>query len=110
MNTEKLDKIVDIVFQEIGEIEHGDSDKGKYQGYFGLLNENGEVIAFKLPDIFYITEYFPILHMLEKTLDEDSFKYLMNKVGDRLKDFYDKKEPVEYERPIFDRFAFTYIR
>ena len=109
MNKDKLDKIIGDIFSEIGEIKHGDCDKGEYLGYNGLLNENGDLIAFKLTDLFYITKYFPLLDMLKNSLDEDSFKYLMNRVGNMLGDLYYTKEPVEYKRPIYNRFAFTYI-
>ena len=47
MKKDKLDKLVDEVFDQIGEIKHGDCGKGEYRGYGGLLDKNGNLIGFK---------------------------------------------------------------
>ena len=100
MNTEKLDKLIDNIFSEMGEIE-----RGKY----GFFNQHGEKICFGLTELFVVTENVPHLNTLEKIMDPKSFKYVMDEVGNRLfkiytynskiYSYYSTKKGVSYFKP-----------
>ena len=99
MNTNKLDKLVDQIFSEMGEIE---------QGRNGLLNERGELICFKLIESFRVTDNVPHLDMLRYSLDVESFKYVMDQVGSRLMNLYTTKQDVSYDEYYNNDFLYNY--
>ena len=101
MNTEKLDKLVDIIFSEMGKIK-----KGK----FGSLDESGELICYRTLTYFTVTKNVPYLDMLRYSLDDASFKYVMDQVGNRLSDLYDVKKPVSYYRSEGGKYLYNYIQ
>ena len=49
MNTEKLDKLVDQIFSEMGKIEDGKNV------FIGLLDKHGELICYGLTEFFIVT-------------------------------------------------------
>ena len=106
MNRNKLDKLVDQIFSEMGKIEKGE------KRYVGLLDESGELICYKSPSWFWfvVTDKVPHLNMLRYSLDDKSFKYLMDQVGNRLSDLYDVKKPVSYYRSEGGKYLYNYIQ
>lgn len=116
MKKDKLDKIVDILFQEVGELRlvwfSGHED---FEGYHGLLDNGGKLVAYgsgmgRSGD-FYITDNFPLLYTLKSSLDEDSFKYIINKVGNRLVKLYISNQEVEYSDYLGgSTYRFKYIK
>jgi len=109
MNKDKLDKIVDMIFREIGEMKEGLGGEGTYRNMSGLINEDGELLCYAMIRKFVITENVPALDILESSLDEESFRYIMNKVGNRLIKFYIRKRTVEYDKRTYPKFRFDYI-
>ncbi len=121
MNKDKLDKIVDILFQEVGELRLvGFSGHEDSEGYHGLLDNGGKLVAYgsgmgrsgmgRSGD-FYITDNFPLLYTLKSSLDEDSFKYIINKVGNRLVKLYISNQEVEYSDYLGEStYRFKYIK
>jgi len=121
MNKDKLDKIVDILFQEVGELRLvGFSGHEDSEGYHGLLDNGGKLVAYgsgmgrsgmgRSGD-FYITDNFPLLYTLKSSLDEDSFKYIINKVGNRLVKLYISNREVEYSDYLGgSTYRFKYIK
>jgi len=126
MKKDKLDKIVDILFQEVGELRLvGFSGHEDSEGYHGLLDNGGKLVAYgsgmgrsgmgrsgmgRSGD-FYITDNFPLLYTLKSSLDEDSFKYIINKVGNRLVKLYISNQEVEYSDYLGgSTYRFKYIK
>lgn len=105
MNTEKLDKLVNDIFSEMGEIKEGNNI------YSGLLDQDGNLICFKLTTSFRVMDYVPHLVMLNHSLDNKSFKYLMDQVGNRLINLYPngEKVAVEYKELKGLSYIFDYI-
>lgn len=100
MNKEKLDKIIDIIFQEVGELRDGFSGHEDFEGYYGLLDNDGKLLAYgrgvgKSGD-FFITDNFPLLYMLKTSLDPESFEYIINTVANKLVKLYISNRGVEY--------------
>ena len=96
MNTDKLDKLVDQIFSEMGEIKEGQKI------YVGLLDEHGELICYGLTQSFILTDNVPHLNTLEKIMDPESFKYIMDQVGNRLYKlyaYYPTNKNVSYYQP-----------
>ena len=116
MKKDKLDKIVDILFQEVGELRLvGFSGHEDSEGFHGLLDNGGKLVAYgrgmgRSGD-FYITDNFPLLYTLKSSLDEDSFKYIINKVGNRLVKLYISNQEVEYSDYLGEStYRFKYIK
>ena len=82
MNTEKLDKLVNDIFSEMGKIEEGQKI------YVGLLDKHGELICYGLTEFFIVTHNVPHLNTLEDIMDPESFKYIMDQVGNKLYKLY----------------------
>ena len=96
MNTEKLDKLVNDIFSEMGKIEEGKNV------FIGLLDESGELICYGLTQSFIVTHNVPHLNTLENIMDPESFKYIMDQVGNRLYKlytYYPTKKNVSYYQP-----------
>ena len=106
MNTNKLDKLVDQIFSEMGKIEEGEKI------YIGLLDESGELICYGLTQSFIVTHNVPHLNTLENIMDPESFRYVMDQVGNRLINLYPdgKKVPVEYKELKGLSYIFDYKR
>ena len=105
MNTEKLDKLVNDIFSEMGKIEDGKNV------FIGLLDKHGELICYGLTEFFIVTHNVPHLKTLENILDSESFKYIMDQVGNRLINLYPdgEKVPVEYKELKGLTYIFDYI-
>ena len=96
MNINKLDKLVDDIFSEMGKIEEGQKI------YVGLLDKHGELIGYGLTQSFIVTNNVPHLHTLENIMDPESFKYIMDQVGNRLYKlyaYYPTNKNVSYYQP-----------
>ena len=106
MNTKKLDKLVDQIFSEMGELEEGNNV------YSGLLDQDGNLICYKLTTSFKVMDIVPNLEFLNDVLDSESFKYVMDQVGNRLINLYPdgKKVPVEYKELKGLSYIFDYKR
>ena len=106
MNTNKLDKLVDQIFSEMGELEEGNNV------YSGLLDQDGNLICYKLTTSFKVMDIVPNLEFLNDVLDSESFKYVMDQVGNRLINLYPdgKKVPVEYKELKGLSYIFDYKR
>ena len=109
MNRKKLDKIVDVIFEYIGEIEEGPFRHGVRQELVSLINKDGDLLCYVMNRKFVVTENVPLLEMLESSLDEESFRYIMNKVGNRFIEFYNRKQTVEYDKRTYPSFRFDYL-
>ena len=105
MNTDKLDKLVDQIFSEMGEIKEGG------EMYQGLSDQDGNIICYKLTTSFKVMYYVPHLEFLNSVLDSESYKYVMDQVGNRLINIYPEKErvPVEYKELKGVTYIFDYI-
>ena len=103
MKTEKLDKLIDNIFSEMGELKEG------VDRYYGFVNESGELICYKVVRSFIVTKNVPHLDVLRYSLDDASFKYLMDQVGNRLSDLYFNKERVSYETYYSNNYLFNYV-
>ena len=108
MNTDKLDKLVDQIFSEMGEIKEGQKI------YVGLLDEHGELICYGLTQSFILTDNVPHLNTLEKIMDPESFKYIMDQGGNELYKLYANddrhKKKVTYKTPVDDGYSYRYKR
>ena len=96
MNTEKLDRLVDKIFSEMGKIEDGKNV------FIGLLDKHGELICYGLTEFFIVTHNVPHLKTLEYIMDPESFKYIMDQVGNRLYklyEYYPTNKNVSYYQP-----------
>ena len=105
MNTNKLDKLVDQIFSKMGELKQG------VDTYYGFVNESGELICYKVVRSFIVTKNAPHLDVLRYSLDDVSFKYLMDQVGNRLINLYPngEKVAVEYKELKGLSYIFDYI-
>ena len=105
MNRNKLDKLVDQIFSEMGELEEGNNV------YYGLLDRDGNLICYRLTTSFRVMDYVPYLEFLNGVLDSESFKYVMDQVGNRLINLYPdrKRVPVEYKELKGLSYIFDYI-
>ena len=108
MNTEKLDKLVDQIFSEMGKIEEGQKI------YVGLLDKHGELIGYGLTQSFIVTNNVPHLDTLKNIMDPESFRYIMDQVGNKLYKLYvndDRhKKKVTYNTPVDDGYSYRYKR
>lgn len=106
MNRNKLDKLVDQIFSEMGKIEEGEKI------YIGLLDESGELICYGLTQSFIVTHNVPHLNTLENIMDPESFKYIMDQVGNKLHKIYsyNSTKSVSYDRPDYGGYSYNYIQ
>lgn len=108
MNINKLDKLVDDIFSEMGKIEEGQKI------YVGLLDKHGELISYGLTQSFILTDNVPHLHTLENIMDPESFKYIMDQLGNKLYKLYvndDRhKIKVTYDTPVDAGYSYRYIQ
>ena len=108
MKKDKLDKLVDQIFSEMGKIEEGQKI------YVGLLDKHGELIGYGLTQSFIVTNNVPHLHTLENIMDPESFKYIMDQVGNKLYKLYANddrhKIKVTYDIPVEVGYSYKYIK
>ncbi len=102
MNRNKLDRLVDQIFSEMGELEEG------HNFYTGLLDQDGNLICYKLTTSFRVMDYVPNLEFLNGVLDPESFKYLMDQVGNRLINLYPDGEKVSVEYKELKGLSYTF--
>ena len=104
MNRNKLDRLVDQIFSDMGEIKKGQNI------FIGFLDESGELICYRSLSYFTVTENVPHLNTLENIMDPESFRYIMDQVGNRLSDLYDVKKPVSYYQSEGGKYLYNYIQ
>ena len=106
MNTDKLDKLVDKIFSEMGKIEDGKNV------FIGLLDKHGELICYGLTEFFIVTHNVPHLNTLENIMDPESFKYIMDQVGNELYKIYsyNSNVRVSYDKNYHDEYSYDYIK
>ena len=74
MNKDKLDKLVDTILQEMGEIKES-------YGSLDMYNQRQELISVKTFSDFILTNNVPLLEMLETAMDQESFNYVITRAG-----------------------------
>ena len=98
MNKQKLNKIVDEIIQEMGEI--------KQLGWGDMYNEDQELIATKTYRDLILTKNVPLIEILYTAMDQESFKYIMNRVGNYVSNKTSDPQPVKYTMQSSNLFFF----
>ena len=101
MNKDKLDKLVDRILSEIGEI--------KELEWGEVYDQNGRLIATKTYDRFLLNDNVPHLKTLHNIMDQDSFEYVMNRVGNYISNKTTDPQPLKYKRKTPSTFLFYNI-
>lgn len=102
MNKDKLDKLVDTILQEMGEIKESYGSQDMY-------NQRQELISVKTFSDFILTKNVPLLEMLETAMDQESFNYVINRVGNYVSGKYKYQEHVKFKKEFEDLYFFDFI-
>ena len=102
MKKDKLDKLVDTILQEMGEIKESYGSQDMY-------NQRQELISVKTFSEFILTKNVPLLEMLETAMDQESFNYVINRVGNYVSGKYKYQEPVKFKKEFEDLYFFDFI-
>ena len=102
MNKDKLDKLVDTILQEMGEIKESYGSQDMY-------NQRQELISVKTFSDFILTKNVPLLEMLETAMDQESFNYVINRVGNYVSGKYTYQEHVKFKKEFEDLYFFDFI-
>ena len=102
MNKDKLDKLVDTILQEMGEIKESYGSQDMY-------NQRQELISVKTFSDFILTKNVPLLEMLETAMDQESFNYVINRVGNYVSGKYKYQEHVRFKKEFEDLYFFDFI-
>ena len=102
MNKDKLDKLVDTILQEMGEIKESYGSQDMY-------NQRQELISVKTFSDFILTKNVPLLEMLETAMDQESFNYVINRVGNYVSGKYKSQEHVRFKKEFEDLYFFDFI-
>ena len=102
MNKDKLDKLVDTILQEMGEIKESYGSQDMY-------NQRQELISVKTFSEFILTTNVPLLEMLETAMDQESFNYVINRVGNYVSGKYKYQEHVKFDKEFEDLYFFKYV-
>ena len=102
MKKDKLDKLVDTILQEMGEIKESYGSQDMY-------NQKQELISVKTFSEFILTTNVPLLEMLQTAMDQESFNYVINRVGNYVSGKYKYQEPVKFKKEFEDLYFFDFI-
>lgn len=102
MKKDKLDKLVDTILQEMGEIKESYGSQDMY-------NQRQELISVKTFSDFILTKNVPLLEMLETAMDQESFNYVINRVGNYVSGKYKYQEHVKFKKEFEDLYFFDFI-
>ena len=101
MNKEKLDKLVDTILQEMGEIKESYGQD--------MYNQRQELISVKRFSDLILTKNVPLLEMLQTAMDQESFNYVINRVGNYVSGKYKYQEHVKFKKEFEDLYFFDFI-
>ena len=102
MKKDKLDKLVDTILQEMGEIKESYGSQDMY-------NQRQELISVKTFSDFILTKNVPLLEMLQTAMDQESFNYVINRVGNYVSGKYKYQEHVKFKKEFEDLYFFDFI-
>lgn len=102
MNKEKLDKIVDEIILEMGDLQ-----LTKQTISYLIRNEYKELVALLVGADFVLTGDVPLIDLLYRSVDPKSFSHVMNRVGNHLSSVLDGNPRVVYDAKFDEYYYFT---
>lgn len=102
MNKEKLDKLIDTILQEMGELKQSYASQDIY-------NQRQELISVKTFSELMLTKNVPHIEMLQTAIDQESFNYVMDRVGNYISGKYKNQEPVKFDKEFEGLYFFKYV-